>query len=171
MGTPRKKFIFRKVFPEHCPQKNPQDWGTKEQFTTEGRPRSIVRREPTVLALAIDKNTAGLHFDVIKFSDIVEPENTKTKERIEQVKKSFYLAQSLLVSPSYWVDVEGTRYHAADLYGDMLENYQKEVDSGYPPTYQVYTRSVFKRKGPDGLEQKVFTPDIVTGKQIGRAHV
>jgi hypothetical protein len=69
---------FRAFFPDHCPTRRIFDWGTKGDFTTEARSRSCTRKEPTLMCGSIDKGSAGLHFDVQKFSDIVEPNNSSS---------------------------------------------------------------------------------------------
>lgn len=150
---------FRRLFPEHVPQKRIMDFGTKGEFTTLARPSSVVRRESTLMALSIDKGTAGLHFDVMKFSDIVEPENTKTQERTRAVIDSFYMAENLLVSPVFWIDVEGTRYTFADLYGALIKQWRAEKEKGLPHEYKIHVRSCYKKIMPDGKIQNKFTPD------------
>lgn len=149
---------LREWFPELCPQKNPADFGTKDQFTIPGRSVDVSRREPTVMVLSIEKGTAGLHFDVMKFSDVVEPENVKTKERIDDVKTSFRMAKNLLVSPPYWIDVEGTRYHHADLYGDLIRQWQEEELQGVTHEYQVHIRGVFRKVHPND-RPVTYTPN------------
>lgn len=149
---------FRRIFPEHCPQTHIDDWGVKSCFTTEARGRNISRREPSVTVMSVEKGTAGMHYEVMKFTDIVEPGNSGTKERCQDIKDAFYVAEWLLVSPVYWIDVEGTRYSYADLYGALIEKWEKEKKLGVEPEYEVYCRSVYRRKTPDGSPQK-FTPD------------
>jgi predicted phage terminase large subunit-like protein len=157
--------IFRKLFPEHCPQNKILDFGTKAEFTTVGRPRSVVRREPTIMALSIDKGTAGLHFDVMKFTDIVEPENVKTPERVMNIKRSYSMAENLLVSPAYWIDIEGTRYRFDDLYGDLIERWHRDNLAGRKPEYRTYVRSCFQRKDKDGSLLTRFTPDTLDDRE------
>lgn len=149
---------LRTLFPELCPQKRVDDLGTKAEFTIPGRSDSCSRKEPTMKAMSIDKGTAGYHFDLMKFSDIVEPENSKTQERCAAVEKAFYMAENLLVSPVYWIDVEGTRYSFADLYGSIIDRWQREVAKGQIPEYEMFVSGVFKKKTPDGRPQR-YTPD------------
>lgn len=151
---------FRQLFPEHCPQKRILDFGTKGEFTTLARPPAVTRRESTVMTFSIEKGTAGLHFDVMKFSDIVEPENVKTPERIEAVKKAFYMAENLLVSPAYWIDVEGTRYSFQDLYGDLIEQWKQEERDAVEHEYGVFVRSGLKRLDDKKYLER-FTPDTL----------
>ena len=102
---------LRRLFPEYCPQRKVEDWGTMSEFTVEARNKSLTRRESSVMTASIDSATAGLHFEVMKFSDVVEPQNTGTITQIMAVRKNFIMMQNLLISPVYWIDVEGTRYN------------------------------------------------------------
>lgn len=159
LGEIKKHFIanprFRALFPEHCPQRKLNEFGTKGEFTTMARDPEVVRKEKTVMTGSIDKGSAGLHFDVMKFSDIVEPNNAKG-ESLYDVAKSFYLMENLLVAPDYWIDVEGTRYHFADVYGKIIE-----LESNRPEEereYRIHVRGCYKKQMPEGRVQK-FVPE------------
>lgn len=146
---------FRQLFPEHVPQKSLFEFGRRTDFTTMARDPSVIRKEPTILASSIDKGLAGIHVDVVKASDIVDPSNING-QGLQDVKRSFNYLKPLLVSPSYWIDVEGTRYHSDDTYGSIIES---ELNS--PPEdreYKMYIRSCYQRITPDGKPQK-FTVD------------
>lgn len=158
---------FRRLFPEHCPQTRVDEWGLKNEFTTLARPRAESRREPTVKALSIDKENAGYHFDVMKFSDIVEPGTTKTEGAMENTRREFSLAESLLVSPVYWIDVEGTRYTAKEMYQDIIDKWELEHKKGYSHEYEILLQGCFKLKDPKtGKEQTTFTPDTLAWENL-----
>lgn len=154
--------VFRRLFPEHVPHSKVEDWGLKSEFTTNARPRSESRREPTVQALSIDRENAGYHFDILKFSDIVEPATTKTDTAMESTKQQFTLSRNLLVSPVYWIDVEGTRYHAKDMYQEIIDNWELAHKKGETYPYEIITQGCFKRQDPvTKKEQTTFTPDTL----------
>lgn len=117
---------LRAIFPELCPQKRVWEWGRQDSFTVEdkrfAKPRGGLKqhKEPTVMATSIERGLSGIHVDVIKCSDIVDPGNING-EGLQTVKKNFFLARNLLVAPQYWIDVEGTRYHFDDLYGRIID--------------------------------------------------
>jgi predicted phage terminase large subunit-like protein len=115
---------FRDLFPDYCPQGRLNDWGTQDYFTVPNRFRP--RREHTVSALSIDKSAAGWHFHVMKFSDIVDEQNSKTSMQLEAVIRSFGNMENNLDRPDSWMDVEGTRYDFSDLYGEIMEREQKK---------------------------------------------
>lgn len=150
IGEMKKIFIhntrFREVFPEYVPWKKLNDWGTKEEFTVECRGKEITRKESTFMAGSIDKGTAGYHFDVMKFSDIVEPANVKTRAMIESVRANFQMQHNLLVSPEYWIDVEGTRYVEGDTYGKIIDNWTRQKALGLEPRYDIHVRGCWIKK-------------------------
>ena len=116
---------FRTLFPEFCPPaKNVKEWGTQESFTLPCR--KIIRKEPSVSICTIGKVIAGGHYDVIKSDDLVDKENVRTPEQIENVKSHFaFLGPLLETSPipphSGWVDIIGTIYHYSDLHFRIYE--------------------------------------------------
>lgn len=142
---------FRNLFPEHVPWKNVTDYGTRAYFTTLARNPAVIKREPTVLASSIDKGMAGYHFEVIKCSDIVDPSNI-TGQGLQDVKRSFNYLQPLLISPSYWIDVEGTRYHSDDTYGAIIE--QETSAEEHEKQYNMYIRSCYQRVIPGDAPPK-----------------
>lgn len=150
--------LFRQLFPEYCPQRQVDKWGTQAEFTTEARAKRITRKESTVMIGSIDKGTAGLHFDVMKFSDIVEPSNVRTDTMIASVTKAFYMAENLLVAPSYWIDVEGTRYTHNDLYGELIDQWVQDTAEGLEPEYDIHVRGCWKKQFAELEEHPNFTP-------------
>jgi len=139
---------FRAIFPELCPTKRVWEWGRADSFTVEdkrfGNPRGGLKqhKEPTVMATSIERGLSGIHVDVIKCSDIVDPGNING-EGLQTIKKNFFLARNLLVAPQYWIDVEGTRYHFDDLYGriiDMESEKTKELRE-----WKLFIRGATKR--------------------------
>ena len=149
---------FRAIFPELCPQRRVWEWGRQDSFTVEdrryGSPRGGIKqhREPTVMASSIERGMAGIHVDVIKCSDIVEPGNING-EGLEMVKRNFLLAINLLVSPQYWIDVEGTRYHFADLYGYIIE--REAANTEDLKEWKIFVRGATKRDW--GGKEETFT--------------
>lgn len=148
-GNPK----FRALFPDYCPQKQIFNWGNRSQFTTEARSLTNTRKEPTMITSSIDKGSSGIHVDVMKFSDIVEPSNVKTPEQIQSVIKSFYMMENLLVAPGYWIDVEGTTYDYSDLYSKIMSDEKKlPVEERQ---WQIHVRGCYKvdtSSLPGGIE-------------------
>ena len=153
---------FRALFPEFCPQKRINDWGRRDRMTVEckrlSNPRGGVHehKEESIITASIERGMAGVHVDLIKFSDVVDVSNINT-EGIKTVISNFALMQNLLVGPLYWIDVEGTRYNHGDLYGSIIENEEKlpaELKE-----WKIFVRGATFRDWGDKPEQ--FTMDSV----------
>lgn len=149
---------FREIFPEFCPWKSVDNWGTQQQFVVECREKAGSVKEASVTALALGAGTAGKHFHVMKFSDVVEPENTKSQDRMLDTRAEFLVAENLLVTLRHWIDVEGTRYKFGDLYGDIIDRYRKDLEEDKVPEYKIFARGCFQKVTPDGSPQR-FTPE------------
>lgn len=152
---------FREIFPDYCPQKGISDWGNMNGFTLPNKIavcealRASPHKEPSVMSGSIDKGLAGYHFDVMKFSDIVEPNNTRTSQQIENVCFQFAMQENLLVRPDSWIDVEGTRYHHADLYGRIIDGWLKA--SPEDRKWRIHVRGCYLKDTYGQPRQ--YTPD------------
>lgn len=153
---------FRALFPEYCPQKRINDWGRRDRITVEckrlSNPRGGVHehKEESIITASIERGMAGVHVDLIKFSDVVDVSNINA-EGIKTVISNFALMQNLLVGPLYWIDVEGTRYNHGDLYGNIIETEEK-----LPPElkeWKIFVRGATVRDWGDQPEQ--FTMESV----------
>ena len=161
---------FRQLFPEHCPQKNIEEFGTMNEFTTKARSPMAIQKEPTVMTGSIEKGAASYHFHVIKFSDIVD-ENNIQGNGLEMVRKKFDISLNLLINPRYWIDVEGTRYHFADTYGKIIDREYAKVPE--KRTYDIYVRGALVRdvKGGEKFipeESKAPFKKDENGRRISR---
>jgi intein/homing endonuclease len=142
---------FRQVFPEHCPPASKvSTFGRQDGFTTMARDFSHearkVRNEPTVHLGTIEKAVASLHFDVIKFSDVVDEENSGSREQCMKIIEAFSQKQPCVVNEKSWVFLEGTRYHNDDLYGFTIESDHNNELLKLPRQYKIFMRGCFKRK-------------------------
>lgn len=137
---------FRALFPELCPPSDKvYDYGTKAHFDIwdiEHKRRST-RREKSVMAASLDAGLAGYHFEICKYSDVVEPENTETLDQCMKTIDKFGKAEYLLIGLGYWIDVEGTRYHFGDLYGNILGRREKQLKRSGKSEWDVYCRGIF----------------------------
>lgn len=137
---------FRALFPELCPPDDKvYDYGTKAYFDIWDieHKRAGTRREKSVMAASLDAGLAGYHFEVCKYSDVVEPENTETLDQCKKTIDKFGKAEYLLTGLGYWIDVEGTRYHFGDLYGDILSRRERQLREDGETEWEVYCRGVF----------------------------
>lgn len=117
---------LRALFPELCPAHDEIDgWGTTEQFVCPGRTSGYVRMEPTVKALSLETKMAGMHFEWLKFTDVVELDNSRNEEMRKAVITAFDNSERILVGSQYWIDVEGTMWHFGDLYNEIIGREKK----------------------------------------------
>jgi len=152
---------FRALFPELCPPEDKiYNYGTKAHFDVWDveRKRNSSRRESSVMAASLDAGLAGYHFEVCKYSDVVEPENTETLDQCLKTIDKFGKAEYLLIGLGYWIDVEGTRYHFGDLYGNILNRRERQITKLGRSEWDVYCRGIFLPDLPEGVERK-FLPE------------
>jgi predicted phage terminase large subunit-like protein len=139
---------IRYFFPELCPPaRKVEDFGTQDAFTCPGRKAKSLR-EPTCSIASPDSTVAGMHYDVIKFDDLVNETNSRTAEGLKQVNNWYKLTNPLL-EPHGYRDVIGTRYDYSDLYGEILgEDFPDDDCVGrYWNNYLVTKRGCYL---PDG---------------------
>lgn len=152
---------FRELFPDLVPHRRAYDWGTKEDFTVEGRGELLARmkrpprKEPSVMSLSIDKSGTGYHVDVIKASDLVVPSNATTPGERNKVANRTGILPKLLVVPNGWLYIEGTFYHPDDLHSRLVRDWLGRVPS--ERVWDIFIRSVYKRDM--GSREPSYTPD------------
>src|SRR6266704_692996 len=137
--------MFRWLYPEFVPQgKNVKDFGNQESFTVPCR--TVIRPETTVASVSVGAVVAGAHYDVIKHDDMVDKENIRTPEQIQNVKNHFGFLDPLLQRVNKdpgrgWTDVIGTRYDYSDLYGTLLDAQKKKEESGEKGAWEILVQS------------------------------
>jgi len=154
-----KNKVMRYYFPEFCVREDAREFGTQTAFNSPARTRWTA--SPTVGIGGIESIRTGMHYHWIKFTDIVDEKNTATKDQITKIIERFAMARNLLISPKYWMDVEGTRYHFGDLYGRIIDEWLKEEAEGRSHEWKVFVMGCYKkdvrRVHEDGIER--YTPD------------
>lgn len=142
--------IYRLLWPEMINE----DEGKRARWTTGeiivDHPLRIKEgvRDNTVAARGITSNLTGLHCDEIYLDDVVVPLNAYTNEGREKVGR-MYSQLASIKNPGAETTVVGTRYHAADLYNDLMSITQALYDDednyiGKENTYEVFERVVEK---------------------------
>lgn len=152
---------MRYAFPEFCCPINPRsgrpisNWGNQSEFTVPCRKVHIP--SPTVKAGSIGGQTAGQHFHVMKFTDVVNEQNSETPDQLQKVCRRFDMFENLLINIQYWIDVEGTCYDYEDLYnGEIIARENKLADED--KTWQIFVRGCFQKKLPQGQVEE-HTPE------------
>ena len=83
--------------------------------------RTAIRREPTVTAMGICGPLTSKHFDLILCDDVLDFENTRTRRLRERVAAWVGTALEPTLDPGGEIHWIGTRYHADDYYGRLLD--------------------------------------------------
>jgi hypothetical protein len=109
---------FREIYPEYCPSDNSTRWGLQAEFSVENRTEN--RREPTISIATVDSVKAGSHYDLRYGDDIVNEENSKTKEQLQQTIIDWKHTRPL-VNPGGYTQYTGTRYDWSDNGGEIIE--------------------------------------------------
>jgi hypothetical protein len=140
---------FRFLFPEFCPDNTGSSrWGSRDDFTIPNRRRKWLK-EPTMRVVTVGKVVAGPHYEVIKHSDVVDKENSRTPTGIKDVKDHFKYTMPLLergpVVPGRqltrgWVDLEGTIYDFSDLYCEEIEKDEERSKRGQSCRWSIHKR-------------------------------
>lgn len=148
---------FRWLYPEYCPRTKQQvnNFGTSEHFTVPNRRQN--RRHHTMEIGSMTKKMASSHYDLIKYTDIVDETTVTTSDQIKKTKDSFYMGASLRVGPYSWRDIEGTIYDLNDLYCELLETrHLNKIARGEEPDIKISLRGAYRKDVPGG---QTFSPE------------
>ncbi len=112
---------FRALFGDWVNTKN--TW-RDDEFIISARDR--LYKEPTVMAGSLEKGVqVGMHFSRIFLDDPVSVNNSKTADQVEKTIEYYKLLLSIL-EPDGKMYICGTRWHANDLYGWILDETNNE---------------------------------------------
>ena len=117
---------FRYLFPEYAAVDPDKAFGKQDEFTTPARTRGNIR-EPSVRTGATDATLVSSHYDLIIFDDIVDEKNCETANGREKVYRFYERALSLL-DPGGRINMIGTRWHDADVYGKIMKRKSSHWD-------------------------------------------
>ncbi len=93
---------------------------TEEQVILKCR-KKLGLKEASIFCAGVDNARTGMHPDVILMDDLVSERNVGTDAQIQKVKDHYRFSLSLLEPKGLHVII-GTRYHMADLYGELIEH-------------------------------------------------
>lgn len=83
------------------------------------RQRTVIKREPSVVASGIGAEKTGFHCDVIVGDDLCSPNNMNTAENRDKVYDHYRYFTSIL-DPGGTIVLVGTRYSSDDLYERVI---------------------------------------------------
>lgn len=104
-------------YPGLVPEGRSETWSADKIIVNRSRPL----KEPTIQVGSPGGSLVSQHYDLIIMDDIVDPDNSATRDRREAVFEWYRYALSLL-EPGGQVIVVGTRYHYDDLYAKLLDS-------------------------------------------------
>ncbi len=127
---------------------------TDEQIVLKSRTKMGLK-EPSIFCAGVDNAQTGMHPDVIIMDDLVSERNVGTAGQIEKVKDHYKFSLSLL-EPGGLQVVIGTRYHMADLYGDLLEidTFDTMIRPAITPDGELYFPSRLTREFLDNMRKE-----------------
>lgn len=173
--------MFRYLFPEFCPPANKiKDFGNASMFTVPNR--TLIRPEPTVAVTSVGSVVAGAHYDIIKHDDLVDKENVRTPEQIENVKIHYGFLDPLIqrvtrpkdLPPDEpyalrgWTDVIGTRYDYSEIYGLLLDAETKRIEEGKPEWGILVQSAVVEGDLSDPKNCKTLWPERYPPEELLR---
>lgn len=98
--------------------RNNKSLWTKDAFTITHR-KSKTGKEPTLMTAGLETSLTGYHFDIIIDDDLVDLENSNSKEQIQKVIRVYNDSFNLVDRGGQHVLI-GTRWNVRDLYGHVL---------------------------------------------------
>jgi predicted phage terminase large subunit-like protein len=134
------------------------DVWNQEELIVRQRRKNLVA--PTFMGAGIQKTLTSQHFDIILADDLVDNENSRTKEQREKVY-DFYLSLFDLLEPDGKMVVIGTRYHQDDLYSRILEDHAKNKN------WSLFIRDCWKEglSWEEPLFPEKFTKELLISKR------
>ena len=116
--------------------------------------RSKANKTPTISTAGVERSTTGHHFKIIFLDDLVDRQTISTEDQRAKTFACYSDALDLL-EPGGTLYIVGTRWHDADLYGDLMVR-----EPGAFDVYQVgATRS--GEIGDDVIFPKKFSKEIL----------
>jgi len=110
------------------------------------------RQEATITAFGVNSMPTGSHFPIIKFDDLVTPENTNTEDLIRQTRDDYGMVRSsILQQEGANLQICGTIYNDADLHRDMERSGQ----------YRIYKRPAIDPESGDCLWPEQFSHEVL----------
>lgn len=142
--------VYRRYWPEmvNLDEGKRERWTNTEISVDHPKRKQEGVRDPTVFVAGLTTSITGLHCNVAVLDDTVVIENAYTEDGRDKVRTLYSLLASIeTTGAEEWV--VGTRYHPADLYGDLMDMEIQVLDEsgGVVDTKKVY--EVYKKEVED----------------------
>ena len=121
-------------------------------------------RDPSVMTIGTDGQTAGFHPDGVFMDDVVTEQNCDSPSMMD---KAWRIMQSVdgVLQPWGWVLVTGTRWSAIDCYQKIIDINHACDEAGVKRSYEEYIRTVYITNQGTG-EQELFFPSRLSQEYI-----
>jgi predicted phage terminase large subunit-like protein len=160
--------MFGWLFPEYVPDESWQRGRGKGKWTDDRidfpNSKQAGRKEGNIEVMSVGASLVSKHYDVMKFDDPVNDENSTTKPYRDRIYSWYRNALQLRNDPiSSRIVLIGTRWHYDDLYGRVitreLAQRERSREEGKPvkPVYYLYRRKAIESGTPIWPER--FTYD------------
>lgn len=136
-------------------------------------------KEACIGTNSVDKSQAGGHVHAIRFTDVVEENNSRTPEALQKLYRQINTAFNLLHDPKCLGFVEGTNYQDGDAYSKLIEvkwdnvptpkrRWKMVVIPAYRKSGASYNPDDYDKPYALAEEEIVWAPGIITekGKRI-----
>lgn len=142
--------IYRRYWPEmvNVDEGKREKWSSTEISVDHPKRKAETVRDPTIFTAGLTTVITGMHCDIAVMDDVVVRENALTSEGREKVASQYSLLSSIEGADAReWI--VGTRYHAADLYADLLAMNVELFDDEGSVTESSQLYEVFERQLED----------------------
>jgi len=121
-------------------------------------------RDPSVMTIGTDGQTAGFHPDGAFMDDVVTEQNCDSPQLMD---KAWRIMQSVygLLPPWGWSLVTGTRWSAIDCYQKIIDINKQCDEAEVKRAYDEYIRTVYVANPATG-EQELFFPSRISQEFI-----
>ncbi len=140
---------------------NAPEWSA-DRITLSRTDRNI--KGPTMWATGIESNLVGSHPDFIIFDDVVNRDNTTTKEQMEKIVLRYKDALDLL-EPGGALIIIGTKWDYSDLYSWILEREKTTFKAYDVMVKKAYTGDLMNPSGFEALWPDKFSRNELLSRQ------
>ena len=154
--NPRLIALFPEVLYED-PARDAEKWA-ESAITVR---RKIRTKEATIETIGAEGAVTGKHYDHGSFDDLVDEQNSQTRDQLEKVIRWYQVTQSLF-EPDATQEIVGTPWDFTDLYTWLIEQKMKRAfDLGVyrAPCWQVADPGVLHLDARGGLEPDAYLLD------------
>ena len=161
--------VLRWLFPEYCHDLADKDTKKRCSWTSEKidwPARTKWVKESSLEVMSVGSSMVSKHFDILRFDDAVNDDNTNTIAECEKTYKWFRDAWQLRVSPMSRMRITGTPWHFGDFYTREIEREKKRREAGKKPHLLVYRRPCYNKQGDAIWPERMDKEELAETKEL-----